>query len=78
MSLVFALMALLISYQLYLTVLALTQNYEDKLNKDYAIIAVSSTGLAEKELRGDFSIIKSVEQIDALPYLSYIQKDLSP
>ncbi len=78
MSLVFALMALLISYQLYLTVLALTQNYEDKLNKDYAIIAVSSTGLAEKELRGDFSIIKSVEQIDALPYLSYMQKDLSP
>lgn len=77
-SLIFALMALLISYQLYLSVLGLTKNYEDKLNKDYAIIAVSSIPLVEKELRADFSIIKSVESIDAMPYLSYMQKDLTP
>jgi len=76
-SLIFAMMALLISYQLYLTVLGLTKNYEDKLNKDYAIIAVSSIPLSEKELKGDYSIVKSVEPIDAMPYLAYMQKDLS-
>ncbi len=70
-------MALLVSYQLYMTVVGLTQNYEDKLNKDYAIIAVSSIPLMEKELKSDYSIIKSLEPIDAMPYLSYMQKDLT-
>jgi len=77
-SLIFALLALLVSYQLYLTVVGLAQNYEDKLNRDYAVIAVSSVPIDAGELKRDFSIIKSVEKIDAMPYLSYMQKDLTP
>jgi cell division transport system permease protein len=76
-SLIFALLALLVSYQLYLTVVGLAKNYEDTLNRDYAVIAVSSVPIDMGELKKDFSIIKSVERIDAMPYLSYMQKDLS-
>lgn len=77
-SLIFALICLLASYQLYLSVADMTAKMEDKLKNDYCLVAVSSKQLKSEELHRQSRAVKDVENIDPTPHLGYLRQDLSP
>ncbi len=77
-SLIFSLIALLFSYQLYLTINALTASYETKLAKEYSIVAVSSQKIAPETFKRVSYLIDSSEEINATPFFSGFSSDLAP
>lgn len=77
-SLIFSLVALLLSYQLYLSISALTASYEKKLAKEYSIVAVSSQKITPETFKRVSYLIDSSEEINASPFFAGFSSDLAP
>ncbi len=77
LSLIFALTALLISYQVFLSIDGLTVMAEDKINKEYSVIVATHHEVPEAVFKNKSHMIKSAEIVDAAPYVDYLKTDLS-
>ncbi|MEY4504038.1 MAG: hypothetical protein RL154_330 [Pseudomonadota bacterium] len=77
LSLIFALTALLVSYQVYLSIDGLTKMAENRLNQDYSIIVATHKDTPEVIFKNKSHMINSVQVVDAAPYVDYLKTDLS-
>jgi cell division transport system permease protein len=77
-TLIFSLTALLLSYQLYLTIGSLTASYETKLAKEYSIVAVSTQKIEERTFKHGSYLVVSSEEINAQPFFAGFSSDLAP
>lgn len=77
-SLIFSLTALLFSYQLYMSINALTASYEKKLAKEYSIVAVSTQKIMPETFKKVSYLVESSEEIDAKPFFAGFSGDLAP
>jgi cell division transport system permease protein len=77
-TLIFSLVALLFSYQLYLTVSDLADKYEHKLANEYSIVAVSTQKIEERTFKHGSYLVASAEEIDAQPFFAGFSNDLAP
>ncbi len=78
LMLIFSLVALLGSYQFYLTIVDLTSSYEKKLAKEYSIVAAAAHKIEERVFKDKSSLIASAEIINAEPFFAEFSDDLSP
>ncbi len=77
-TLIFSLVALLFSYQLYLTIGELTVSYEKKLANEYSIVAVAAQKIEEHSFKKSSYLVASAEEIDAKPFFAGFSNDLAP
>lgn len=77
-TLIFSLVALLFSYQLYVTIGELTASYEKKLANEYSIVAISSQKISQESFKKSYYLVASAEEIDAKPFFEGFSKDLAP
>jgi len=77
-TLIFSLIALLSSYQLFVVVSDTAQAYEQKLARDYSIVAVSTAKLSNESFKVASYLVSRAEEIDAKPFFSSYSKDLAP
>lgn len=77
-TLIFSLVALLFSFQLFMTVEALTDSYEKKLASEYSIVAVSTQKISEVSFKRASHLVSSAEEINAQPFFSGFSSDLAP
>ncbi len=77
-TLIFSLVALLFSYQLYLVIGELTVSYEKKLANEYSIVAVSTQKIAENSFKHGSYLVASAEEINAQPFFAGFSSDLAP
>ncbi len=77
LSLIFALIGVLFSFEFIVGTNQMLQEQEDNLNKNYAIIAVAKTALSIEDLQGRIENVKSLEEIDPTFVIDSLRENIS-
>jgi cell division transport system permease protein len=78
LSLIFALVAILLGYQTYVTLDRIIVAYEKKLSSDYSLVVASSAPITVAQFQAISPIVTTVESIDPTVVLNELKNDLSP